>query len=223
MFYLWFLFLHIFLGRILKLSLGHSFDRKFLNCRAKDRGTNGCRDHPKTIINGSFTWLLALIILKSRIPCDTLHPIIHYCETVFKSGLCRSKSRKTLIRIKKEPQFITIHHLARPKSNEIIFYGTSYDQLKFISDFYGISNMNFENRTFQFYRLLTLFCLVAMSSEMVIKVMALTFPLLFGGFVRRIWALVSSAPSGNPCPGFTEKIFGFESESDQRSLWKWPT
>ena len=125
MFYLWFLFLHIFLGRILKLSLGHSFDRKFLNCRAKDRGTNGCRDHPKTIINGSFTWLLALIILKSRIPCDTLHPIIHYCVTFFKSGLFRSKSRKTLIRIKKEPQFITIHHLARPKSNEIIFYGTS--------------------------------------------------------------------------------------------------
>ena len=106
-------------------SLGEFASGKFFNRRAKDRGTNGCRDHPKTIIYGSFARLLALTVLKSRIPCDTLHPIIHYCETVFKSGLCRSKSRKTLIRIKKEPQFITIHHLARPKSNEIIFYGTS--------------------------------------------------------------------------------------------------
>ena len=44
--------------------------------------------------------------------------------------------------------------------------------VKIILDFYGIPNINFENRTFQFYRLLTLFCIVAMSSEIVIKVMA---------------------------------------------------
>ena len=60
----------------------------------------------------------------------------------------------------------------------------SYDHLKYISDFYGISNINFENRTFQFYRLLTLICLVAMSSEMVIKVMALSSNNGLAGFLE---------------------------------------
>ena len=63
---------------------------------------------------------------------------------------------------------MTFHskHLSKPKW--AIPYTVRHLQL--LSDFYGLSDINFENRTFQFYRMLTLFCLVAMSSEMVIKI-----------------------------------------------------